>query len=139
MKRIGNNIAEFWKRAGKCKRKYFSRIQHFTVLDLLLRMADLFLRSKINSIAFLVQWFHYLLIFSWLICFCFPRFMWFICVMIGLITSIIIIFSLWEKFQTNPTITGLDTDFHTWNVAFPSITICQETPGNESSIDEFIE
>ncbi|XP_044755808.1 sodium channel protein Nach-like [Coccinella septempunctata] len=69
----------------------------------------------------------------------FEKFMWFICVMVGLITSIIIIFSLWEKFQTNPTITGLDTDFHSWDVAFPSITICQEKPGNDTLIDEFIE
>ncbi|XP_045473290.1 sodium channel protein Nach-like [Harmonia axyridis] len=69
----------------------------------------------------------------------FENFMWFVCVMVGLITSIIIIFSLWEKFQTNPTITGLDTDFHSWDVAFPAITICQEKPGNMTLIDDYIE
>jgi len=40
----------------------------------------------------------------------------------------IIIASLWEKFQTNPTITGLDTDFHNWDVEFPAISFCQERP-----------
>lgn len=34
--------------------------------------------------------------------------------------------SLWEKFQTNPTITGLDTDFHNQNVVFPTTVVCPE-------------
>lgn len=36
----------------------------------------------------------------------FERLMWFCFTTIGLISALIIIFSLWEKFQTNPTITG---------------------------------
>ncbi|KAK9889769.1 hypothetical protein WA026_007148 [Henosepilachna vigintioctopunctata] len=69
----------------------------------------------------------------------FDKFIWFVFVSAGLITSTIIIISLWEKFQTNPTITGLDTDFHNWDVPFPAITVCQQKPGNETLIDEFIE
>lgn len=34
------------------------------------------------------------------------RFMWFCFTTIGFISALIIIVSLWEKFQTNPTITG---------------------------------
>lgn len=34
------------------------------------------------------------------------KFMWFCCVAIGAIAAFVIIDSLWEKFQTNPTITG---------------------------------
>lgn len=34
------------------------------------------------------------------------RFMWFCFTTIGFISALVIIFSLWEKFQTNPTITG---------------------------------
>lgn len=34
------------------------------------------------------------------------RFMWFCFTMIGFISALVIIFSLWEKYQTNPTITG---------------------------------
>jgi Amiloride-sensitive sodium channel len=34
------------------------------------------------------------------------NFMWFSCVAIGAVAAFIIIASLWEKFQTNPTITG---------------------------------
>lgn len=34
------------------------------------------------------------------------RFMWFCCVAIGAVAAFVIINSLWEKFQTNPTITG---------------------------------
>ncbi|KAL3267896.1 hypothetical protein HHI36_007035 [Cryptolaemus montrouzieri] len=69
----------------------------------------------------------------------FEKFMWFTCVVVSLVTSTIIILSLWEKFQTNPTITGLDTDFHNWEVPFPAITICQRQPGNDTRIEEFVE
>lgn len=34
------------------------------------------------------------------------RLMWFIFTAIGFISALVIIVSLWEKFQTNPTITG---------------------------------
>lgn len=36
----------------------------------------------------------------------FSRFMWFSFTSVGAVTTCIIIMSLWEKFQTNPTITG---------------------------------
>ncbi|KAJ9595335.1 hypothetical protein L9F63_027281, partial [Diploptera punctata] len=48
------------------------------------------------------------------------KFMWFCFTSIGGVVTLIIIVSLWEKFQTNPTITGLDTDFHNWDVPFPA-------------------
>ncbi|XP_028130109.2 sodium channel protein Nach-like [Diabrotica virgifera virgifera] len=67
------------------------------------------------------------------------RFMWFTWITIGIVTTTVIIVNLWEKFQTNPTITGLDTDFHNWDVAFPAITICQHIPTSEEKIREFIE
>jgi Amiloride-sensitive sodium channel len=35
------------------------------------------------------------------------KFIWFCCVAIGFVTALIIIDSLWEKFQTEPTITGM--------------------------------
>lgn len=66
------------------------------------------------------------------------RFMWFCLTAIGFVVSLIIIASLWEKFQTNPTITGLDTDFHNWEVPFPAVTLCQNNPANESVIQDFV-
>lgn len=71
--------------------------------------------------------------------FIFFRFLWFCCTSVGATVTLIIIVSLWEKFQTNPTITGLDTDFHNWDVEFPAVTLCQENPVNESLVDELIE
>lgn len=68
-------------------------------------------------------------------CFFF-RLLWFVCVCVGTIATTIIILSLWGKFQKNPTITGLDTDFHNWEVPFPSITVCQEFPENLLFISE---
>lgn len=65
--------------------------------------------------------------------------MWFVCVAVGAVATMVIIVSLWEKFQTNPTITGLDTDFHNWDVPFPAITLCLKSPGNESYIEQYIE
>ncbi|KAG5682787.1 hypothetical protein PVAND_012118 [Polypedilum vanderplanki] len=52
------------------------------------------------------------------------KFIWFCLVSIGAIAAFVIIGSLWEKFQTNPTLTGLDTDFHNQQVFFPTVTIC---------------
>ena len=39
------------------------------------------------------------------------KFMWFCCVAIGGVAAFVIIDSLWEKFQTNPTITGNELSF----------------------------
>lgn len=52
------------------------------------------------------------------------RFMWFCFTTTGAVAAFIIIANLWEKFQTNPTITGLDTDFHNQQVIFPTINVC---------------
>lgn len=65
--------------------------------------------------------------------------MWFACVSIGTIATSVIIFNLWEKFQTNPTITGLDTDFHNWEVPFPAITVCQQNPTSEEKLVFYIQ
>lgn len=65
--------------------------------------------------------------------------MWFVLTSVGTITTLIIIVSLWEKFQTNPTITGLDTDFHNWEVPFPTVTLCPDDPTNETLINNFIQ
>ncbi|XP_055838345.1 sodium channel protein Nach [Episyrphus balteatus] len=55
------------------------------------------------------------------------KFMWFCFTAVGAVTALIIIMSLWEKFQTNPTITGLDTDYQNQKVIFPSTVVCPET------------
>ncbi|XP_055522415.1 sodium channel protein Nach-like [Wyeomyia smithii] len=64
------------------------------------------------------------------------KFMWFCFVVTGAVAAIIIIFSLWEKFQTNPTITGLDTDFHNQEVIFPTVMVCPTEPYDEKSVQE---
>ncbi|XP_055383286.1 sodium channel protein Nach [Condylostylus longicornis] len=56
------------------------------------------------------------------------KFMWFCFTSIGAVAALVIIMSLWEKFQTNPTITGLDTDFHNQQVMFPTTIVCPEEP-----------
>ncbi|CAB0002733.1 unnamed protein product [Nesidiocoris tenuis] len=61
----------------------------------------------------------------------YEKLIWFSFVSMGAIVTLIVILALWEKFQTNPTITGLDTDFHNWNVPFPGITLCLTTPFSE--------
>uniref|UniRef100_A0A1I8QAH1 Sodium channel protein Nach n=1 Tax=Stomoxys calcitrans TaxID=35570 RepID=A0A1I8QAH1_STOCA len=52
------------------------------------------------------------------------KFLWFCLTSMGAVTALIIIMSLWEKYQTNPTITGLDTDFENKNVVFPTTVVC---------------
>ncbi|XP_053602844.1 sodium channel protein Nach [Plodia interpunctella] len=66
------------------------------------------------------------------------KFMWFSFTAVGAVTTCIIIVSLWEKFQTNPTITGLDTDFHNWDVPFPAVTICDLNPVDDELLQEYI-
>ncbi|CAK1553645.1 unnamed protein product [Leptosia nina] len=67
------------------------------------------------------------------------KFMWFCFTSIGAIATCIIIVSLWEKFQTNPTITGLDTDFHNWDVPFPAVTICDRNPIDDDLLQDYID
>lgn len=71
--------------------------------------------------------------------FIFYRLIWFICVMVGAISTMVIIVSLWEKFQTNPTITGLDTDFHNWDIPYPSVTLCPNQPWNIERLNASVE
>lgn len=62
--------------------------------------------------------------------------MWFCFTVTGAVSALIIIVSLWEKFQTNPTITGLDTDFHNQQVIFPTIALCPVVPYDENRTRE---
>jgi acid-sensing ion channel, other len=87
------------------------------------------------------------------------KFMWFSCVAIGAVAAFVIIDSLWEKFQTNPTITGialinliikfqfylflftlidlgLDTDFHNQQMEFPTVSVCPLDPFDEDKVNE---
>ncbi|CRK90740.1 CLUMA_CG004432, isoform A [Clunio marinus] len=64
------------------------------------------------------------------------KFMWFSFVSIGAVAAFVIIGSLWEKFQTNPTITGLDTDFHNQQVIFPTVTICPMASHDSEAVNE---
>lgn len=48
------------------------------------------------------------------------RFMWFCFTIIGFISALVIIVSLWEKFQTNPTITGERQRAHSQYFSFDS-------------------
>ncbi|XP_030761660.1 acid-sensing ion channel 1-like [Sitophilus oryzae] len=67
------------------------------------------------------------------------RFLWFVCVLIGAVATVVVIFSLWEKFQTNPTITGLDTDFHNWEVPFPAVILCPTDPAKQEQIRRLLD
>ncbi|PSN38910.1 hypothetical protein C0J52_16366, partial [Blattella germanica] len=67
------------------------------------------------------------------------KFMWFCFTSVGGVVTLIIIVSLWEKFQTNPTITGLDTDFHNWDVPFPTVSLCPVQPVDPKAVDAYIE
>lgn len=60
--------------------------------------------------------------------------MWFCFTTIGAVAALVIIFSLWEKFQTNPTITGLDTDFHNQRIIFPIVMVCPHIAYDEEKL-----
>ncbi|KAJ9595334.1 hypothetical protein L9F63_027280 [Diploptera punctata] len=49
----------------------------------------------------------------------------------------VVIVALWEKFQNNPTLTSLDTDYHTWNVKFPAVTFCPINPIANKKVDQY--
>ncbi|KAK3917347.1 Sodium channel protein Nach [Frankliniella fusca] len=66
------------------------------------------------------------------------RLLWFISTTGGLMAALVIVDSLWDKFQTSPTITGLDSDFHNWDVPFPGVTLCLQLPYNDTRIEEYI-
>ncbi|CAB0005646.1 unnamed protein product [Nesidiocoris tenuis] len=61
----------------------------------------------------------------------YQKVMWFSIISIGAVVSFIIIVPLWEKFQTSPTITSVDMNFHNWDVPFPGITLCTNTRYSE--------
>lgn len=62
--------------------------------------------------------------------------MWFCFTIIGFIAALVIIVSLWEKFQTNPTITGLDMDVHNQQLVFPTVVVCPMFPFEPNRTNE---
>lgn len=86
------------ERAGGIKRGNSSTTPHYMESDISLRKDDLFAKGMRIRSQFLKYELTYGLIF---------RFMWFCFTSIGAVATCIIIVSLWEKFQTNPTITGI--------------------------------
>lgn len=64
------------------------------------------------------------------------KLMWFCFVSIGAVSAFVIIGSLWEKFQTNPTITGLDTDSHNQEMIFPTVLVCPINPFSPEKVNE---
>ncbi|PSN38909.1 hypothetical protein C0J52_16367, partial [Blattella germanica] len=59
------------------------------------------------------------------------------CENVGAVATMVVIVALWEKFQNNPTLTGLDTNYHSWEVKFPAITICPLNPVDNIKLDEY--
>ena len=64
--------------------------------------------------------------------------MWFVFTSIGAVATLVVIMALWGKFQNNPTLTGLDTNYHSWEVKFPAITFCPLNPIDFNKVDQYI-
>lgn len=62
------------------------------------------------------------------------KFMWFCIVLISTTSALVTISSLWEKFQKNPTITGMDTDFTLESINFPTVVVCPIVAYDNASI-----
>lgn len=53
------------------------------------------------------------------------RWLWLLSCVAGLYCGVLMMTLVWRRFQKNPTITTIDTYNHPiWEVAFPSVTIC---------------
>lgn len=45
--------------------------------------------------------------------------------MVGLAFALVLMFLAWSRFNTNPTITTVETtNYPIWNLPFPAVTIC---------------
>ena len=64
------------------------------------------------------------------------KFIWFCIVLISATSASITISRLWDKFQTNPTITGLDTDFTLKSIDFPTVIVCPVIPYDSKSVHQ---
>ncbi|KXJ73511.1 hypothetical protein RP20_CCG015653 [Aedes albopictus] len=82
--------------------------------SLLVQLRETFAQSTLHGVRFITErgrpfW---------------ERFCWFCMVSISTVTTLIIIFNLWERFQTKPTITGPDTGSrNNWTI-FPTVLVC---------------
>ncbi|EAT33714.1 AAEL014010-PA, partial [Aedes aegypti] len=82
--------------------------------SLLVQLRETFAQSTLHGVRFITEqgrpfW---------------EKFCWFCMVSISSVTTLIIIFNLWQRFQTKPTITGPDTGFqHNWTT-FPTVLVC---------------
>ncbi|XP_058811259.1 uncharacterized protein LOC131676158 [Topomyia yanbarensis] len=64
-------------------------------------------------------------------------FCWFCVVAASFVTTLIIILNLWDKFQTNPTITGPDTGSRVNRTHFPTVGICPHEPFDPDRVLRF--
>ncbi|XP_058448056.1 uncharacterized protein LOC131428269 [Malaya genurostris] len=64
---------------------------------------------------------------------------WFGIVATSFVTTLVIILSLWSRFQTNPTITGPDTSGRLKRTVFPTIGICPTVPFERDRILEWVD
>lgn len=67
------------------------------------------------------------------------RFMWFVFVAAGFGAAIYIIQVLYERYQTNPTITGLDTDSNSQLLIFPTVMLCPAASYDTNQINRMAE
>lgn len=67
------------------------------------------------------------------------RFMWFVFVCAGFSAAIYIIQVLYERYQTNPTITGLDTDSNSQLLTFPTVMLCPADSYDNDLVNEMTE
>ncbi|XP_065082360.1 sodium channel protein Nach-like [Ochlerotatus camptorhynchus] len=67
------------------------------------------------------------------------KFCWFCMVSTGTVTTLVIIFNLWQRFLTNPTITGPDTGLRqNWTI-FPTVAMCPMDPLDRGNAQRWLQ
>lgn len=64
---------------------------------------------------------------------------WLCLVLFFAISSTVSISQLWKRFQNNPTITGLDTDFIAPTIPLPTIVVCPNVTYDDAAVSTNIE
>lgn len=67
------------------------------------------------------------------------KFCWFCMVCTSTVTTLAIIFNLWQRFLTNPTITGPDTGLRQSWTTFPTVVLCPMDPLDRGKAERWLE
>lgn len=68
----------------------------------------------------------------------YSRLLWYICVIIAILSCSTLAQKTWNRFQSSPTVITMDRNKFSWNTSFPTLTVCPHKRIDEHKVDAYM-